>query len=72
MLQWHDSAGSWDHRAYWGKENLLKSYGNAVKVGELPEAGKWIRLEVPSAAVGLNGAALNGLAFSLYGRRRCF
>ncbi len=72
MLQWHDSAGSWDHRAYWGKENLLKSYGDAVKVGELPEAGKWVRLEVSSAAVGLNGAALNGLAFSLYGGGAAF
>jgi hypothetical protein len=72
MLQWHDRAGSWAHRAYWGKENLLSSYGDAVRVGELPEAGKWIRLEVPSAAVGLTGAALNGLAFSLYGGAAAF
>ncbi len=72
MLQWHDNSGSWNHRAYWGKENLLRSYGDAVKVGELPAAGQWVRLEVPSVAVGLDGTALNGLAFSLHGGGAAF
>ena len=72
MLQWHDTTGSWNHRAYWGKDNLLKSFGAAVKIGELPPAGKWTRLEVPAASVGLVGAALNGLAFSLYGGGAAF
>ncbi len=72
MLQWHDSTGSWGHRAYWGKDNLLKSYGVAVKVGELPQAGAWVRLEVPAVAVKLEGAALDGLAFSLYGGAAAF
>jgi hypothetical protein len=72
MLQWHENAGSWNHRAYWGKENLLKSYGDAAKIGDLPEAGKWTRLEVPSAMVGLNGGASDGLAFSLYGGSAAF
>ena len=37
-------------------------------LGPLPEAGKWIRLEVPANKVGLYpGAKLNGMAFTQEG-----
>jgi len=36
-------------------------------MGPLPATGGWIRLEVPASAVGLEGRALNGMAFTLYG-----
>jgi hypothetical protein len=70
MMQWND--GTWEHRAYWGA-NLIAwgTDGSAGRrfVGPLPVAGQWVRLEVPAAQVGLEGRAINGLAFTLYGGR---
>lgn len=67
MLQWHD--GTWEHRAYWG-ENLIP-FGNDGTVsrqfiGLLPSAGRWVRLEIPAALVGLEGRPVNGMAFTLW------
>jgi hypothetical protein len=67
MLQWNDSSGSWDHRAYWGGNSL--PYGPAVYMGKLPAAGQWQQLTVPASQVNLQGNTLNGLAFTLYGGR---
>lgn len=69
MLQFHD--GTWEHRAYWG-ENLIDWGANDSpsrrRQGDLPEAGRWVRLEVPAAQVGLKaGARLNGWAFTQFG-----
>lgn len=70
MLQWNE--GSWEHRAYWG-ENLLPWGTNGTNsrryMGPLPEAGRWVRLEVPASEVGLEGRTLNGMAFSMFGGR---
>jgi hypothetical protein len=68
MLQWTD--GSWEHRAYWGANNL--GYGtdgtaSCYRVGPLPAAGQWVQLLVPASSVGLEGSNLRGMAFSLYG-----
>src|SRR5207237_631047 len=69
MLQWHTS--NWLHRAYWG-ENLIP-FGRdhsteRLKFGALPPAGKWVRLEVPAAKVGLApGATVTGWAFTQHG-----
>jgi hypothetical protein len=38
-------------------------------MGPLPPLGRWLRLEVPAAAVGLEGRELNGMAFTLFGGR---
>jgi mono/diheme cytochrome c family protein len=66
MLQWND--GAWEHRAYWG-ENLIpwgaENTGGRFRAGDLPEKGKWVRLEVEAKQVGLNpGANINGWAFT--------
>jgi len=71
MLQWN-AGGSWEHRAYWG-ENLF-SWGidgtdSRRYMGSLPATGQWLRLEVPASAVGLEGAAISGMAFSLFDGR---
>jgi hypothetical protein len=68
MLAWTD--GSWDHRAYWGANQI--SYGTAgtasrYYIGPLPAVGKWVRLEIPAFLVNLEGSAIKGMAFSLYG-----
>jgi len=68
MMQWND--GSWEHRAYWG-ENLIdwgaEGTASRQRIGDLPQAGQWIRLEVPAAEVGLKaGAQINGWAFTQF------
>jgi len=70
MLQWND--GSWEHRAYWGANNIgFGTDGTASRrfMGALPAAGQWVRLEVPASSVGLEGHVLTGMAFTLYGGR---
>jgi hypothetical protein len=67
MLQFND--GSWEHRAIWGDMSVTP-FGVAntparVDMGPLPEAGSWVRLEVPVEKMGLKaGSQLNGFAFS--------
>ena len=81
MLQWRDDTG-WSHRAYWGEPLLtwgrpatgahpFKVAGH-FHVGELPPAGRWVRLAVPSSAVGLAGVAVNGMSFDLFDGRAAF
>jgi hypothetical protein len=70
MLHWND--GTWEHRAYWGANNLnYGSNGTASRryMGPLPAAGQWVRLEVPASQVGLEGRTLKGMSFSLFGGR---
>ena len=68
MLQFN--AGSWNHRAFWG-ENLI-DWGeldtpSRRNLGALPEAGTWVKLEVPADQVGLSpGMQINGWAFTQY------
>jgi hypothetical protein len=69
QLQFND--GSWEHRAHWGADKaFLAGKNNAANkpMGALPETGKWIRLEVPAATVGLGaGSKINGWAFTQFG-----
>ncbi len=70
MLQWND--GSWEHRAYWGANQIAFGTDNAVsrrRIGPLPPLGEWVRIDVPASAVGLEGRELNGMAFTLFGGR---
>ncbi len=74
MLSWNSTAGSWEHRAYWG-ENLL-NYGTDGTAGRrymgplpVPDPERWVRLEVPASAVGLEGVTLQGMSFTLYDGR---
>jgi hypothetical protein len=75
MLQWNKlspNGSSWEHRAYWGASvNTFGVEGTISRraMGVLPAAGRWVRLEVPAAAVGLEGSTIKGMAFTLYGGR---
>ncbi len=67
MLQWN-VAGSWEHRAYWGANNIPAGQDGTpslYRVGDLPAPGQWTRLEVPAAAVGLVDQPVTGMAFTL-------
>jgi hypothetical protein len=68
MLQWHDGDG-WEHGAFWGEDLIREGKLNTPArrfMGKLPEAGRWVRLDVPSSAVGLEGKTLRGMTFILY------
>lgn len=72
MLQFH-ADGNWNHRAFWGADKI--NFGGIGQenaghrpMGELPESGQWIRLEVDPADVGLKeGTVVNGMAFTQFG-----
>jgi hypothetical protein len=70
MLQFHRTG--WQHRAVWGDYNAI-DWGVAntterVDMGPLPEAGKWVQLEVPVEKVGLNsGDLVTGFALTQFG-----
>ncbi len=69
MLQWND--GTWEHRAYWGANSIAfgkDNTPNRQRMGNLPAAGEWTRLEVPARRVGLHGgSAINGISFDQFG-----
>jgi len=71
MLQWFDGS-SWSHAAYWG-QNLIPWGINGTPsqyyVGALASTGRWVRLEVPAKAVGLESGAVSGLHFIAYNGR---
>lgn len=72
MLQFYHSKGGWSHRAWWGEDVIPYGQGSDGpshhRVADLPETGKWIRLEVPVAAVGLvPGDEVTQLAFTQHG-----
>jgi len=69
MLQYYTD--EWRSRANWGNEDAIP-YGNKgtsekVLMGSLPELGKWVRLEVSAARLGLRaGTKINGMAFTIF------
>jgi hypothetical protein len=72
MLQFNN--GSWEHRCFWGEDVIPFGAGSGTKApnhfraGQLPEPGKWVRIEVRADKVGLNaGAEINGWAFTQFG-----
>ena len=72
MLEWND--GSNEHRAFWGPNKI--PYGkmdtaSQQPMGPVPPAGRWVRLDVPASAVGLEGSTIKGMVFRMYdGRAR--
>lgn len=70
MLQWRLPNGSWEQRAFWGW-NLINwgttGENSRRRIGDLPQPGRWHRLEVPAISIGLAGASLNGMAFTQFG-----
>ncbi len=66
MLMWH-AAGGWEHRAYWGANTITYGENDSpgrLRLGDLPPAGKWVKLAVPAAAVGLVGTEVDGMGFA--------
>jgi hypothetical protein len=71
MLEWSDGR-TWNHRAYWGPNLIPYGTANTTEqrsMGRLPAAGKWVRLDVPASAVGLEGQEVKGMIFRLHSGR---
>ena len=69
MLKWHDGQG-WEHRAFWGEDLINEGKSGTVsrvRMGDLPQLGRLVTLEVPASAVGLSGRAVSGMMFTLHG-----
>jgi hypothetical protein len=70
MLQWHTTAG-WSHRAYWGENAIAWGTDGTperMKLGDLPAAKTWVRLEVPVDKLKLApGTIIDGWAFTQFG-----
>ena len=68
MLQWNN--GSWDQRAYWGEDLIAFGEPNTPsrrRLGSLPAAGLWVRLEVPAREVGIAAPTdIMGWSFDQY------
>ncbi|MDE0826563.1 MAG: PSD1 and planctomycete cytochrome C domain-containing protein [Akkermansiaceae bacterium] len=71
MLQFNVD-GQWGHRAWWGED--LIPYGKGSKkgdhyrVGNLPELGKWVRLEVDADRLALPvGKKMGSFAYTQFG-----
>ncbi len=74
MFEFHD--GKWEHRAFWGEdliEHGKKDTNERRHIGPLPDAGKWVRLEVGAEQIGFEpGAMIDGWSFSQYGGKAFF
>lgn len=73
MLRWnsgHEVLG-WRHDAYWGEKVIdfgAAETAKAVRMGPLPRAGEWVRLEVDTNKVSIRPTmALNGWGFVQFG-----
>jgi len=63
LIEWYD--GNWAHRSYWGAALVPNSPG--TRIGDVPQAGSWIRLAVPAATLGLANRPVHGISFTIYG-----
>jgi hypothetical protein len=76
MLQWH-TGGNWNHRAYWGANLIaLGSDGTPSRLridDEIPTPGRWVRLGVNAASIGLGAQTeVDGIAFTLFDGRAAY
>ena len=70
MLTW--LAGDWEHRAYWGENLIAEGVDGSAgrrRIGPLPPAGRWVRLELPADAVALENRTATGMGFTLHDGR---
>ena len=69
MIQVQAVDGGWEHRVYWGTlEHALgtEDTGSRRRIGDLPTAAGWVRLEVPATALDLPaGSVITGVAASM-------
>ncbi|MDG2022263.1 MAG: DUF1553 domain-containing protein, partial [Phycisphaerales bacterium] len=71
MLQIHSADKTWAHRAYWGANHVpwgVDGTSERRRLGDLPEAGSWRRLEIDPERIGLEpGTVITGVACTQHG-----
>jgi hypothetical protein len=71
MLRFREGS-NWKYAAYWG-ENLIgvgtDGTSSRVRIGPLPRAGQWARLDVPAALLGMQNSTIGGMAFAQWNGR---
>ena len=71
MLQIHSADQAWAHRAYWGSNHVpwgADGTTERLRLGDLPEAGAWRRLEIDPQKIGLRpGTVITGVACTQHG-----
>ncbi len=76
MLQWRVDGSDWEHRAYWGESLIpwgVEGTASRHRVGDLPATGRYVRLSVDVAVVGLTpGMLVHGMAFTQHGGSAVF
>jgi RHS repeat-associated protein len=70
LVEWQDRWGAWNHRAYWGEDLFVDT--PRVRIGDVPAAGSWVKLEVPAATVTMEGQEVRGLRLKIWGGRAWF
>lgn len=73
MLEWR--SGGAQRRAYWGENRIelgTDGRNTRLRIGELPEAGRWMRLEVPASALELQDRNIEGMGFLLHDGRAAY
>jgi Bacterial Ig-like domain/Carboxypeptidase regulatory-like domain len=68
------NGADWAHGAFWGENRILPQtrIPHNTLLGVMPEAGKWVRLEIPAGLVDVEGLAIDGIGFAAYGGRAWF
>ncbi|MDA1141028.1 MAG: PSD1 and planctomycete cytochrome C domain-containing protein [Planctomycetota bacterium] len=72
MLQYNTTGtpAGWLHRGFWGEDLIPFGAVNTTQkrpMGPLPETGKWMRLELDAAHIGLTpGMEIHGMAFTQF------
>ena len=64
-LHWSDGS-NWEHRAFWGDDLLgagASGTAGRYRMGALPPAGQWVRLEIPASLIGVEGVNLKAASF---------
>ncbi|MCX7420149.1 MAG: hypothetical protein NT013_11505 [Planctomycetia bacterium] len=68
MLQFHDGV-NWEHRAFWGADKIAVGQvdsNSRRRLGDIPKAGEWARLEIPARALDLEGRSIRGVSFTQF------
>lgn len=74
-VRWFKSPWGWSTAAYWGADRIVSWDGPPharVRMGDLPPAGQWARLQVPASALGLEGKTVSGLGLAVFGGGEVF
>jgi hypothetical protein len=69
LLQLYEGGTQKGQRLYWGDNRIDLGAESGTRVGDLPEAGKWVRLRIPLERFGLTEAHLTGMLFGHYDGR---